>query len=34
VADAFTPDVLARLRAIKDDHDPGNVFRSNFPMAL
>jgi FAD/FMN-containing dehydrogenase len=32
-ADAFGPEVLARLRAIKGQHDPHNVFRANFPMA-
>lgn len=32
VADAFTPDVLARLRGIKHHHDPHNVLRSNFPV--
>jgi hypothetical protein len=32
VADAFTPDVLTRLRGIKRRHDPGTVFRSNFPV--
>jgi FAD/FMN-containing dehydrogenase len=31
VADAFTPDVVTRLRGIKDDRDPHNVFRSNYP---
>ncbi|GAA4258622.1 FAD-binding oxidoreductase [Dactylosporangium darangshiense] len=31
-ADAFAPDALARLRAIKRERDPGNVFRSNFPV--
>jgi hypothetical protein len=32
VADAFTPDVVARLRAIKHRRDPGQVFRANFPV--
>jgi len=32
VADAFTPDVVARLRTIKSHNDPGGVFRSNFPV--
>ena len=32
VADAFTPDVLARLRDIKYRTDPHNVMRSNFPV--
>jgi FAD/FMN-containing dehydrogenase len=32
-ADAFSPQVLDRLRAIKRQHDPHNVFRANFPMA-
>ena len=32
VADAFTPDVLARLRGIKHRHDPHDIFRSNFPV--
>ena len=32
VADAFTPDTHARLRVIKNHHDPGNVFRANYPM--
>lgn len=32
VTDAFTPDVLARLRDIKRRHDPHNVFRANFPV--
>ncbi|TDD71505.1 FAD-binding oxidoreductase [Actinomadura darangshiensis] len=31
-ADAFSPATLDRLRRIKDDHDPHNVFRSNFPV--
>jgi hypothetical protein len=33
VADAFTPEVLARLRDIKRRHDPRNTFRSNFPVS-
>jgi hypothetical protein len=32
-ADAFTPPVLDRLRAIKKSRDPGNVFRSNYPVS-
>jgi FAD/FMN-containing dehydrogenase len=32
-ADAFSPEVLTRLRGIKRDQDPNNVFRSNFPLA-
>ncbi|MEH1130218.1 FAD-binding oxidoreductase [Micromonospora sp. CPCC 206061] len=32
VADAFTPDVVTRLRDVKHHHDPDNVFRSNFPV--
>ncbi|MGW0802472.1 FAD-binding oxidoreductase [Nonomuraea sp. NPDC002799] len=32
VADAFAPDVLARLRDIKRRHDPDNTIRSNFPV--
>ncbi|WIM99767.1 FAD-binding oxidoreductase [Actinoplanes oblitus] len=32
VADAFTEEVLARLRDIKQDHDPHHVFRANFPV--
>jgi len=31
-ADAFTPEVLARLRDIKRHHDPAGVFRGNFPI--
>ncbi|MES9541976.1 FAD-binding protein [Actinomadura sp. NPDC000600] len=30
-ANAFTPETLTRLRGIKTNHDPHNVFRSNFP---
>jgi hypothetical protein len=33
IADAFTPDVVARLRDIKGRHDPHNVIRSNVPVA-
>jgi FAD/FMN-containing dehydrogenase len=32
VADAFSPEVVERLRAIKRQHDPHNLFRSNFPV--
>jgi hypothetical protein len=32
VADAFTPEVVSRLRAIKREHDPRGVFRANFPV--
>jgi hypothetical protein len=32
VADAFTPDVLARLRRLKRRYDPDNLFRGNFPV--
>ncbi|MBN6055684.1 FAD-binding oxidoreductase [Nonomuraea sp. RK-328] len=32
VADAFTPEALARLRAVKRSHDPHDVFRANFPV--
>jgi FAD/FMN-containing dehydrogenase len=32
VADAFTPQVLERLRAIKRHHDPDGVFRTNFSV--
>lgn len=32
VADAFRPEVVARLRDVKRRHDPHNVFRSNFPV--
>ncbi|MCO8277501.1 FAD-binding oxidoreductase [Actinoplanes sp. TRM 88003] len=32
VADAFTPEVVTRLRNIKQNHDPYGVFRSNFPV--
>jgi len=31
-ADAFSPAALERLRGIKRQHDPGDVFRPNFPM--
>jgi FAD/FMN-containing dehydrogenase len=31
-ADAFRPEALARLRAIKRHHDPHNTFRSNIPV--
>ncbi|MEU7792008.1 FAD-binding oxidoreductase [Micromonospora tulbaghiae] len=33
VADAFTPAVLDRLRAVKRRHDPDALVRSNFPVA-
>lgn len=33
VADAFTPAVLTRLRAVKRRHDPDGLVRSNFPVA-
>lgn len=32
VGDAFSPEVVGRLREIKRRHDPDNVFRSNFPV--
>jgi FAD/FMN-containing dehydrogenase len=32
VADAFSPEVVARLRGIKRARDPHGVFRSNFPV--
>ncbi|MCP2326939.1 FAD/FMN-containing dehydrogenase [Hamadaea flava] len=32
VADAFTPEVVERLRQIKSQVDPGQLFRSNFPV--
>ncbi|MDO3703210.1 FAD-binding oxidoreductase [Micromonospora sp. C28SCA-DRY-2] len=32
VADAFTPDVVARLRDVKRRHDPHHVFRANIPV--
>jgi FAD/FMN-containing dehydrogenase len=32
VADAFTPEVVQRLRAVKQRHDPHRVFRANFPV--
>jgi FAD binding domain len=32
VADAFTPDVIARLRGIKRHHDPHHVIHANFPV--
>ncbi|NUW38954.1 FAD-binding oxidoreductase [Nonomuraea rhodomycinica] len=31
-ADAFTPEALARLRAVKRRHDPQDVLRANFPV--
>ncbi|TDD41853.1 hypothetical protein E1286_31940 [Nonomuraea terrae] len=31
-ASAFTPDTLARLRALKRARDPRGTFRSNFPV--
>jgi FAD/FMN-containing dehydrogenase len=31
-ADAFTPAALNRLRGIKRNHDPHDLFRSNFPV--
>jgi FAD/FMN-containing dehydrogenase len=33
VADAFTPEAVARLQAIKRKNDPDNLFRSNFPVS-
>lgn len=33
LADAFGPDTLARLREIKRDRDPANLFRGNFPIS-
>ncbi|WP_328467834.1 FAD-dependent oxidoreductase [Actinoplanes sp. NBC_00393] len=33
IADAFTPEVVTRLRAVKQQHDPAGVFRSNFPVS-
>lgn len=32
VADAFRPEVVDRLRAVKRQHDPRNLFRGNFPV--
>ncbi|SCL44570.1 FAD binding domain-containing protein [Micromonospora citrea] len=32
IADAFTPDVINRLRDIKHRHDPHDTFRANFPV--
>lgn len=32
VADVFDPNALARLRAIKSEHDPDGLFRSNYPV--
>jgi hypothetical protein len=34
VSEAFPPETLARLRALKNEVDPGNVFRDNFNVAL
>ncbi|MBG0567928.1 FAD-binding oxidoreductase [Actinoplanes aureus] len=34
VADAFGPEVVDRLRAIKKQHDPSSLFRSNFPVSV
>lgn len=31
-ADAFTPAVLARLRDVKNRHDPANTIRGNYPV--
>ncbi|WP_370459501.1 BBE domain-containing protein [Isoptericola sp. BMS4] len=32
VADAFPEPTLSRLREVKCDWDPHNVFRANFPV--
>ncbi len=33
-ADAFAPDALARLRAVKHGHDPHHTIRSNYPVTF
>jgi hypothetical protein len=34
IEDAFPPATLRRLRALKSELDPGNLFRDNFNVAL
>jgi len=34
IGDAFPPATLARLRKLKDELDPGNLFRDNFNVVL